>query len=158
VITLIAGGGFSAVTSLIIALVTTVVGGAVGGLIIAFVYHPVFKFIIDKLFKGHSTMQSRTNFLAISQSVGILSRSPAASRWLSAALVGLIAPHLPRLAAFIPIVPSLISLACTLISVLMAYRWFHLLPSSQGGADPGAGRRWPAVLGNPAGVVTASRM
>jgi hypothetical protein len=109
------------------------IGALIGGLIfaaavtvglsllIAFFYHPVLKFII-KLLKGESDDTSRTNYLIISQAAAILGAVPSGLSILVLAFATLI--PVAAIGALLPIVPSLIGLGSSLITVALAYVWF----------------------------------
>jgi len=121
IVTAIRGGGF-AIGSLIGGIIFAAAVAVIGGAIIAFLYHRIFEFLIDKM-KGHSDEKSRTNFLIATQVAGILSAVPKGLGVLFTSLGALI--PVAALVALLPIVPSVVSLGATLITVLLVYRWFQ---------------------------------
>jgi hypothetical protein len=116
----IRGAGF-AFGALIGGIIFTVAGGVIGGLVTAFIYHPVMEFII-RILKGQSDEKSRTNYLIIFLAAFVLFAIPTGVNTLIVAFVMLI-PVAP-VAALLPILPAVLQLGATLILVALAYHWF----------------------------------
>ncbi|MGC4121388.1 MAG: FHA domain-containing protein [Myxococcales bacterium] len=113
------GFSFGAILmSLIMMVVAPVISGVVGGLIVAFLYHRVMAWII-KLLKGESDLKSRTNYLIFFQGIAILTIVPTAAGILFGALT-----FIPFVGPLLMLVPIVLQLAASLISLGATYVWF----------------------------------
>ena len=104
--------GHLAMGALITSLVIGVVVMIVASIIVGFIYHPVLKWIIN-LFKGTSTDVSRSNYFVMSMT----------SAGLATVISGIGVLFLLVPLPFIGVVPVLLSLVATLISLYISYQW-----------------------------------
>jgi hypothetical protein len=105
--TLISGGGF--VFSAFVPIVPAI-SAIIGAVVTGFVFHPVFKWIIDKM-QGQSTDESRSNYFLQLMTLSIVTAVPTA-------LSVLIAPF-----RFVNMLGPLLGLVATLASLFALYQW-----------------------------------
>jgi hypothetical protein len=122
IVTAIRGGGF-AIGALITAIIVAPIVAVVGSLIVGFLLHPVLGWII-RFLKGESDDKSRTNYMIMGVTAGVLMNIPAGLLVLISAFSSLLPGALARVGALLPILPMVIQLAATLIMVFLAYSWF----------------------------------
>ncbi len=108
--TLIAGGGFSIMSFIPIG---PAIGAVLGAVITGFVFHPVLKWVIEKL-KGESDARSRSNYFLQLMTVNIVLAVPSA---LGAILAALPVP-------FIGLLGPLLSVVASLAGIYVYYQWF----------------------------------
>jgi len=123
------GGVVSVFVGAIMGIVIAAVSGIIGGLIVAFVYHPIFKFFVEKLFKGKTTEKSRTNYLPISMAAGILVSLPAGLGAILLAIGSFI--PVPAVVALLPIVPLLVGLAGNILTLYTAREWMKFFETAK---------------------------
>jgi hypothetical protein len=91
-------------------IITGLVGGIIGAVIIGFFFHPVLKWIIEKL-KGSSTDVSRSNYFLNLQTLSVVTAIPAA---LGAIISGI---------RWVNILGPLIGVVATLVTLYAMYKW-----------------------------------
>ena len=122
-VTAIRGGGFL-IGTLITGIVTAIIGAIIGAAVIAFLFHPIFVFIVDRVLKGQSTEKSRTNYLIISIAGTILTSIPAALTVIFTLLVGFLPGSAARVGPIIMLLPMVINVGASLIALAVSYFWF----------------------------------
>lgn len=108
---LVNGNVGAAIGALVASLPSAAIAGAIGG-VFGFFMHPILNFLIN-LLKGESNAKSRTNYVIMAYTFGILTAVPNG--------IGTVVSALPI--PFISLLGPLLTVLVSLVGIYMAYLW-----------------------------------
>jgi len=104
----------AAITAIIPSGLISLAIGIVVAVVLGLIFHPVMRFVIEKIFKGQTDAKSRSNYAMMFFTVSILTAVPGG---LAALLAAIPIP-------FIVLLAPLIQLVATALTLFVMYSWF----------------------------------